>query len=93
MRSSVLSLGRTIPRSYSTMAQASKVPAQEFLDYVNASPTRMLLLYSDCGSKKLTGSSFPCRPIVQGPSGQGWIPGNQGTYSHKPNGYIEVLLE
>lgn len=42
MRSPVLSiLSRSIPRSYSTMAQISKVPAQEFLNFVNASPTRM----------------------------------------------------
>lgn len=44
MRSSVLPILSRNIRSYSTMAQISKVPAQQFLDFVNASPTRMLFL-------------------------------------------------
>ncbi|KAJ5998608.1 Aspartyl aminopeptidase [Penicillium sp. IBT 35674x] len=39
MRSSVLPILSRSIRSYSTMAQVSKVPAQQFLDFVNASPT------------------------------------------------------
>lgn len=72
MRTTLSFLSRGIfRRSHSTM-DTNKQPALDFLDFVNASPTRKLPHLVPMESV-LTGSSFPCGAIRQGSAGQSWL--------------------
>lgn len=70
---------------------ASKQPARDFLDFVNASPTRKCYPSYQLGEIRLTQFSLPRCEISQGPSGPGWIPGNQGTYSIVLSGVFPAI--